>query len=73
MEPFRVVVDRYVYDAEYEFFGTEERYDMLNILSNIYMIDKTEQTLLNAIKIYVKSVFNAIENDDLSELKFIEI
>lgn len=73
MEPFRAVVDKYVYYAEYEQFGKEERYDLLKILSETYNIESMEQTLLNAIKIYVKSVFNAIENNDLTELKFIDL
>ncbi len=73
MEPFRGAVDKYVYYAEYEKFEKEERYDMLNILNKSYMIDGSEQTLLNAAKIYTRSVFSAIENNDISELKFIEI
>lgn len=73
MESFRGVVDKYVYYAEYDKFDKEEKYDMLNILSKSYIIDSTEQTLLNAVRIYVRSVFSAMENNNVSELKFIEI
>ena len=73
MEPFRGAVDKYVYYAEYKKFEKEEKYDMLNILNKSYMIDGSEQTLLNAVKIYTRSVFSAIENNDISELRFIEI
>lgn len=73
MEPFRGAVDKYVYYADYDKFEKEEKYDMLNILNKSYVIDSSEQTLLNAVRIYVRSVFSAIENNDISELKFIEI
>lgn len=70
MEPFRIAVDKFVYSAEYKKFESEEKHDILSLLSNKYIIDNTQQTLMNAIKIYTKSVFDAIENKDVSLIKF---
>ena len=52
MEPFRIVVDRYVYNARYTAFDTEEKHDLLNILSQEVQIKDTKQVFPNAVKIY---------------------
>lgn len=70
MEPFRIVVDRYVYNARYTAFDTEEKHDLLNILSQEVQIKNTKQVFPNAVKIYVKSVLQALNQEDLSVLAF---
>ncbi len=73
MEPFRILVDRMVYGENFtEFDKTEKRF-MWTLLDKKVLIDGQKQFVMNAIKIYTKSVFDAINNKDLSEIKFYSI
>lgn len=73
MEPFRPLVDRAVVDNKFEQFGKEEKQVMLALLSQEVMIKGKKEKLLNAIKIYVKSVFDALEEQDESLISFYEL
>lgn len=73
MEPFRIIVDRYVYKHSFSEFGTEEKHKLLEIMQIEVGIDNTKQYLSNAIKIYVKSVFNALNERDIAEILFYTI
>lgn len=73
MEPFRVIIDDMVRSQEYTDFGAEVKHEIVKILNNGYMIRDTEQTLLNAIKLYTKSVFDAINEENIQLIKFVEI
>lgn len=73
MEPFRPLVDRAVVDNTFEQFGKEEKQVMLALLSQEVMIKGKKEKLLNAIKIYVKSVFDALEEQDESLISFYEL
>ncbi len=70
MEPFRIIVDRYVHGYEYEEFGTDEKHQILQMLQIEVGIGNTRQYLTNAIKIYVKSVFDALNERDISQILF---
>lgn len=70
MEPFRILIDRQVYDMHPLEFDKDEKRALLNILDSRVMIDGQSQFLMNAIKIYCKSVFDAINDKDSSEIKF---
>lgn len=70
MEPFRILVDRKVYYSKYTRFETEEKHAMLNLLNENVIISGTNQTTLNALKIYTKSVFDAINDKDSSLVAF---
>lgn len=73
MEPFRVLIDRWVRsDCPLE-FGKEEKHKLWNVLSQTVMIDGAKQSLDRAIKIYTKSVFDAINSEDTGELRFFTI
>ncbi len=73
MEPVRIAIDKHVYFSDYDKFESEEKHDVLNIFNKECIINATSQTLANAIKIYTRSVFEAIENEDVSLIKFIKI
>ena len=73
MEPFRPVIDRVVYNMNPVFFEKEEKICLVSLLHESFMISGSIKTLLNAVKIYTKSIFNAINDNDLSEVKFIKI
>ena len=70
MEPFRVIVDRAVFDMQPEDFTKDEKHDLWMILDDMVVIDSKRQTVRNAIKIYTHSVFDAICDADVSNLKF---
>ena len=73
MEPFRIIVDQEVRNCIPETFGKEEKHQLVNVLNKTFRIRSMEQTLLNAIKIYSKSVFDAIEEDNIELIRFVEI
>ena len=45
---------------------------MLDVLNSKVKIDGKEQYVNNAIKIYVNSIFEALEDKDVSKIKFFE-
>lgn len=72
-EPFRILVDREVYKMEIYQFEQEEKKQLLNILNSEVLIDGRRQYVSNAIKIYTKSVFDALNENDSSLLRFYKI
>lgn len=70
MEPFRPFVDFTVSKMDLSKFEHEEKMRIIKLLNRKIIIDNTEQYLLNAIKIFVKSCFNALEDNDLSLINF---
>lgn len=73
MEPFRIIVDRKVSMLSPIEFTSAEKHYILSMLNEDFIISNSTQTLLNAIKIYVKSVFDAIEENNPDMIKFAEI
>lgn len=70
MEPFRILVDRKVYEMKPEKFEKEEKLQLVNILNQEVTIDGKRNYVVNAIKIYCKSVFDAINDNDVSLIRF---
>ena len=70
MEPFRPIVDRFVKNTNPNKFEHEEKVSILSLLNSKFIIDGRNQTLLNTIKIYSRSVFEALEMGDTSLIKF---
>lgn len=73
MEPFRIVVDAKVKEMTISVFEKDEKHELVRMLNNYYEINGTKQTLINSIKIYTRSVFDAVENDNVSLIKHIVI
>lgn len=69
MEPFRVLIDKIVFDLTDEHNFKKE---VLKVFEVQIKIDGKMQYLENAISIYCQSIFNAIENEDISLIKFYE-
>lgn len=72
MEPFRVLIDEIVYQNKEESFNSKYKMELLNVLEKKLLIDGKEQYLTNAIRIYTKSIFNALEKGNLEEIKFFD-
>ena len=69
MEPFRPFVDRVVLSERFEKFEHEEKMKLVNVLNMIIEIDDKQQHLINAVHIYVLSVFHALRENDISKIK----
>ena len=70
MEPFRILVDRKVRGMNLTDFASEEKHLLVNILNETVTINQSKQTVLNAIKYYCRSVFDALNEGDLSLIQF---
>ena len=70
MEPFRIIVDRKVVGLNPVKFGTEEKHEMLRLLTDEVYIDGKSEFLINAIGIYTRSIFYALNDNDISLIKF---
>ncbi len=70
MEPFRVLIDRKVKKMSFTDFTTEEKHLLVNVLNETVTINQTKQTVLNAIKYYCRSIFDSLNEGDLSLIQF---
>ncbi|MDK4501354.1 type II CRISPR-associated endonuclease Cas1 [Fusobacterium necrophorum] len=70
MEIFRPVIDEKVWIMKPEKFEKEEKYQLLDLLNKIVIIDGKKNYLTQAIKIYCKSILDAIQEKDLSLIRF---
>ena len=70
MEPFRILVDKEVYLMEPQIFEQKEKMRLVDILNHEVVIGGRCEVVNNAIKLYCKSVFDALEDSDISLIKF---
>ena len=70
MEPFRPLIDRIVAGMQMECFDTEEKREILSFLNDEVIIDGKCHYVSNAIKIYCRSVFDALNERDVSLIRF---
>ncbi|SDW35288.1 CRISPR-associated endonuclease Cas1 [Lachnospiraceae bacterium KHCPX20] len=69
MEPFRPIVDRCVYDMQPEKFEHEQKMEVLKILQKEVRIDNRTELVSRSIGIYCRSVFDALNGQDVSLIK----
>ncbi|MDO4281584.1 MAG: type II CRISPR-associated endonuclease Cas1 [Peptococcaceae bacterium] len=72
MEPFRPLVDAAVVALWPEQFETTEKQAILAVLDQGVMINHRKENVTNAIKIYVNSVFDALNEGDDTMIRFYE-
>lgn len=70
MEPYRTLIDQKVYYMRPEKFEKDEKLELVNVLNSEIMIEGKTQYVNNAIKIYCKSVFDALSENDVSKMRF---
>ena len=73
MEPYRILIDRAIVGMTLENFGHQEKMQLVDILNQEIRIDGKIQYVNNAIKIYCKSVFDALNENDSSLIRFYQI
>lgn len=70
MEPFRILVDRQVYKMNLQEFGKEEKIELVDILNHSVYIDGNQEYVSKAIRIYSKSIYDALNENDVSQIRF---
>ncbi len=70
MEPFRPLVDNLVISIRPEKFEHEEKVKVLELYQKEVSMAGRNEYLNNAIKIYTKSIFDALNDSDISQIKF---
>ena len=70
MEPFRPFVDALVYKMDAKELDNDSKMKIVSFLNRKIKIDNREQYFANAVNIYVKTVLDAITNDNVSNMKF---
>lgn len=69
MEPYRILIDRFVYERMPEKFEKEEKHELWQVFNWSVMMDGVHQQMSNAISMYTRSVFEAINDGDPSAIK----
>lgn len=70
MEPYRPLVDYHVKNMQPVKFEHDEKIEVLKLLQKEVLIAGRKEYVNNAIKIYCRSVFDALNDNDLSLIKF---
>lgn len=70
MEPFRILIDRSVCEMMPEKFEHGEKMEILNVLNSEVIVEGKHHYVSTAIKTYCRSVFDALNENDISLLKF---
>lgn len=73
MEPFRILVDRKVYNMKFDAFEHEQKIEIVGLLNDEVGIGGRTEYIVNAVKIYCKSIFDALNDEDVSLIKFYEV
>lgn len=72
MEPFRPLVDLIVYNMQPQMFEKEEKHRVLSLLETQVISNGRTEYVPNAIKIYVKSVLDVLNNKGEGAIKYYE-
>lgn len=62
MEPFRVIIDNFVYYNQNRNFDSNYKLDLVNIFNGYYKYQNKNYILKDIIKMYVKNTLEALEN-----------
>lgn len=63
MEPFRVIIDNFVYFNQLRKFDKDYKMDLVNLFNQIYKYQNKKYTLKDIIKMYTKNIFDVLENN----------
>ena len=64
MEPFRIVIDNFVYFNQNRKFDSKYKLDIVNILNNKFQYQEKNYTLKDIIKLFVKNTLSSINNKE---------
>lgn len=72
MEPFRPLVDKMVVEMNIKNFSTEEKRHLQKILSTQLFIKNKQFFLQDVVRIYTKSILDALDENSLDDIWFYE-
>lgn len=64
MEPFRVIIDNFVYYNKSRKFDTEYKYDLVNLLNSYFNYSGKKYILKDIIKMFVKNTLESVGKED---------
>lgn len=70
MEPFRTLVDRKVLQLKPKKMEHEEKMELIDIVNQEVSINGRRELVSNAAKIYTRSIFDSLEERDVSLIRF---
>lgn len=70
MEPFRILIDRLVVSMDLSEFESKQKMELVDILNHSVIMEGHTEFVSKAIRIYSKSVFDSLNENDVSIIKF---
>ncbi|PPE05667.1 type II CRISPR-associated endonuclease Cas1 [Mesoplasma corruscae] len=72
MEPFRPIIDDYVYNnhIKWDYFGKNQKMELINILNSQVLFDNKMLYVHNAINVYIEKIINYMETLNVDEIVF---
>lgn len=67
MEPFRIIIDNFVYYNREREFDSKYKLDIINIFNDKFIYNNKSYTLKDILKLYVKKTLNFMDCDDIYE------
>lgn len=67
MEPFRIIIDNFVYFNQERIFDSDYKMDIVNIFNKTYLYGGKKYSLKDVIKMYVKKTLDSINNAEKYE------
>lgn len=72
MEPFRVIIDNFVYFNSEKNFDSEYKMNIVNLFNNKFIYKNKKYTLKDIIKMYVKNTLESLDNENYEDFIFYE-
>lgn len=63
MEPFRIIIDNFVWSNKDREFNIDYKIDIINIFNTKFKYNSKQYILKDIIKLYTKNIFDYLEND----------
>ena len=70
MEPFRPIINRLVLEMKPKVFEKDEKHEILSVLNKELYVDGRTELIEKTAKIYTRSIFDALNDQDISAIKF---
>lgn len=64
MEPFRVIIDNFVYYNQDREFNTNYKMDIINIFNTTFKYQNKTYTLKDILNMYVKNTLSIMDSDE---------
>lgn len=72
MEPFRILIDRVVFDMKPQQFASQEKHTLWQVFEQPVRCSGSRQLVSAAIKLYTRSVLDCMLSGDLNAIQFYE-